>query len=136
MFKIESIGVAETSDLHLRSATDELLYDDKGKPLTVTVCGPGSKTYAKAAAAQQNKAIEKLKRKGKLDQSAEDKAREQACFLAAVTVSFNNFGYGSGLEGAEMFKAAYADTAIGFVAEQVGKHVGDWANFTKGSAKS
>ncbi|MDD2742325.1 MAG: hypothetical protein PHV02_08630 [Rhodocyclaceae bacterium] len=135
MFNLKTLAVADTSELHLRSATDELLYDATGKPLTITVFGPGSKAYAKAASAQQNRMIDKLKRKGRSEQTPEQKAQEQADFLASITVSFTNFEYGSGLNGFDMYQAAYADTEIGFIAEQVGKHVGDWANFTKTSAK-
>jgi hypothetical protein len=40
------------------------------------------------------------------------------------------------LTSAEMFKAVYLDTSIGFIAEQVNKAIGDWANFTKGSVKN
>ena len=31
---------------------------------------------------------------------------------------------------------AYEDPTIGFIAAQVGAHIGDWANFTKSSAAS
>ena len=50
-------------------------------------------------------------------------------------MSFNNFAYKE-LTGNEMFKAAYLDTTIGFISEQVNKAIGDWANFTQGSAKT
>lgn len=136
MFNIQALAAVETSDLHLRNADDELLFDANGKPVSITLYGPGSKPYAKAASARQNRMLDKLKRKGKVDQTAEQKAEEHADFLASVTVSFNNFEYGKGLSGVDMFRAAYADSKIGFVAEQAGKHVGDWANFSAGSAKS
>ena len=41
-----------------------------------------------------------------------------------------------GLTGRELFHAVYSDPSIGFIAEQVAKFSGDWANFSKGSAKS
>lgn len=135
MLNIKTLAVKETADIHLRNGDDELLFDKDGKPLTITVYGPGSKAYARAQADSQNRMIDKLKKKGKTDQSAEQKALEQAEFLAACTVSFNNFDY-EGLAGFDQFKAAYADPSIGFIAEQVGKHISDWSNFTTGSAKS
>lgn len=135
MFDIKSLAVKETNDLHLRNADDELLYDAEGKPITITLYGPGSKVYARAQAASQNRMIDKLKKKGKTDQTAEEKAQEQAEFLAACTVSFNNFAYG-GMSDPEQFKAAYADQSIGFIAEQVGKHINDWSVFTPGLVKS
>lgn len=131
---IRKFAVEETAVLHLRGAADEPLTGDDGKPITVTVYGPGSKTYARAQAAQQNRLIDKLKRKGKTDQSAEEKAREMAEFLAECTKEFSaNIEY-DGLKDAALFRAVYADTSIGFIAEQVGKHLGDWANFTTASS--
>ena len=40
------------------------------------------------------------------------------------------------LQGEALHLAVYADKTIGFIAEQVGAHLGNWANFTKGSAKT
>jgi hypothetical protein len=40
------------------------------------------------------------------------------------------------MEGAAYFRKAYEDPTIGFIAAQVGAHIGDWANFTKSSAAS
>ena len=42
----------------------------------------------------------------------------------------------AGLQGEALHLAVYADKTIGFIAEQVGAHLGNWANFTKGSAKT
>jgi hypothetical protein len=130
-FAVEEIGV-----LVLRDSSDEPMVGDDGKPMTVTVYGPGSKAHAKAQAANQNRMIDKLKRKGKTEQTAEEKVREQAEFLAECTKEFSaNIGY-DGLAGAALFRAVYADVSIGFIAEQVGKHIGEWGNFTKGSTKN
>ena len=65
-------------------------------------------------------------------------AKPEPEFLAACTVSFNGFAYppAKGLEGAAYFRKAYEDPTIGFIAAQVGAHIGDWANFTKSSAAS
>mgnify|MGYP003576920687 CR=1 FL=1 len=135
MFDIKSLAVKDTSDLHLRSADDELLFTEDGKPITITVYGPGSKAYAKAETAQNNRMLDRLKKKGKADQTPDEKIAEQAEFLAACTKSFNNFSYG-GLAGDEQFKACYSDKSVGFIGEQVGKHIADWGNFTQGSAKN
>lgn len=104
-------------------------------PMMVNVFGPGSKQYAKATAAQQNRVMDLLKRKGKTDQSAEDKARENAEFLADCTESFENVDY-NGLTGRELALAVYGDREIGFIADQVAKHLGDWGNFTKPSSQT
>lgn len=137
MSDIRKHAVAATSVLHLRDAADELMYADekKEKPQTVTLYGPGSKEFAQAQARNQNRLIEKLRKKGKPSQTAEDKTAESADFLADCTVSMSNIEYDK-LTGAELHKAVYSDVSIGFIAEQVGKYLGEWSNFTKGVATS
>jgi hypothetical protein len=134
---IRKFSVEPTARLHLRDAADELMYaDDKqSEPIAVTLYGPGSKQYAKAQAAQQNRMIDKLKRKGKTEQTAEDKIAETAEFLAACTAEFENIEYEK-LKGNALAIAVYSDSTIGFIADQVGKFLGEWGNFTKGSAKN
>jgi len=129
---IRTKAVQPTTILHLRDAADELMFDGE-KPVTVTIYGPGSKQFAKAQAAQQNRMLDSLKRKGKTDQTAEQKRAEQAEFLTECTASFENVSYGD-LTGAAMANAVYSDIEIGFIADQVAKHIGDWANFSKPSA--
>jgi len=133
MFDISKLAVNETTDIHLRGADDEPLFDENGKPMTITVNGPGTKSFAKAQSARNKAVLERFQRKGK--NKADTTLEESAEFLAAVTVSFNNFQYGE-MEGFDQFKACYLDTKIGFIAEQVNKELGDWSNFTKGSTKS
>ena len=138
MFDITTLAATDTSTLELVGGDDAPLFDEKGKRLSITVYGPGSKVYQRAQARQQNLIMDKLKKRGRMDQSAEEKALEQAEFLAACTVSFNGFAYppADGLEGQELFRKAYADPSIGFIAAQVAAHINDWANFTKSSAES
>jgi len=139
---IKKFAVDLTSRLHLRDANDELMYAEDGegrldllKPITVNLYGPGSKQYAQAQARQQNRLIDKLKRKGKTDQTAEQRVEEQAEFLSGCTASFENLEYDQ-LQGEALAKAVYSDASIGFIAEQVGKQLGDWANFSRASTKT
>lgn len=138
MFDITKLAATETSIVELVGGDDAQLYDDKGKRLSITVYGPGTKVYQRAQQRQQNQLMDKIKKRGKMDQTAEEKLAEQADFLAACTVSFNGFAYppADGLEGQELFRKAYADPTIGFIAAQVAAHINDWANFTKSSAES
>ena len=124
---IRTKAVAQTGHIELRDANDELM-----EGVAVTVYGPGSKQYAKAQAAQQNRMIDKMKRKGVTNQTAEQKAAENAEFLSEVTVDFEGLEY-DGLEGHALAMAVYSDVTIGFIADQVAKFVGDWSNFSKGS---
>lgn len=138
MFDITKLAATETSIVELVGGDDAPLYDDKGKRLTITVYGPGTKVYQRAQQRQQNQLMDKIKKRGKMDQTADEKLAEQADFLAACTVSFNGFAYppAEGLEGEALFRKAYADPTIGFIAAQVAAHINDWANFTKSSAES
>jgi len=138
MFDITKLAATETSIVELVGGDDAPLYDDKGKRLSITVYGPGTRVYQRAQQRQQNQLMDKIKKRGKMDQSAEEKLAEQADFLAACTVSFNGFTYppADGLEGQDLFRKAYVDPSIGFIATQVAAHINDWANFTKSSAES
>jgi hypothetical protein len=133
MFEITSLAAKDTFTHPLVNANDEPLLDAAGKPLSVTVYGPGSKPYQKANAERTQRMMKRLQRKGKLEMSAEEQARENAAFLAACTVSFNGWSYKA---DPAAFEAAYADPSIGFIADQVSKAIGDWANFSQTSVSS
>lgn len=133
MFDISNLAVNSTAIVDLESPDGEPLTNADGEVLTVTVYGPGSKQFQKASGVRNRAILDYVRKGGK--KMKEDEQRElDADFLAACTVSFNGFGY-KDLTGAEMFKAAYLDPAIGFISEQVNKAIGDWANFTKQSQK-
>lgn len=129
MFDISNLAVNSTAIVDLESPDGEPLTNQDGETLTVTVYGPGSKQFQKASGVRNRAILEYVRKGGK--KMKEDEQRElDADFLASCTVSFNGFGY-KDLTGAEMFKQAYLDPAIGFIAEQVNKAIGDWSNFTK-----
>jgi len=134
MFDISALAVKETALVNLEAVDGEALLDADGKQLSITVYGPGSKAFQKATAVRNRAILEYVKRGGKKMKDGEQRELD-AEFLASCTVSFNNFKY-QDLTGFEMFKAAYLDTAIGFISEQVNKAIGDWANFTQESAKT
>jgi len=127
MFEITSIAAKDTFTLDLVGPNDAPLKDDAGKPLSVTIYGPGSKPHQRAQAVRTQRLMDVMAKRGKVKLSAEDQLRENATFLAACTVSFNGWEYKG---SADAFEAAYADPAIGFIADQVSKAVSDWANFT------
>ena len=142
MSDIKKYRVEPTTRLHLRDARDELMYAEKEdgtnnetKPMAVNIFGPGSKQYAKAQTDRNNRMIDLLKKKGPSERTPEQERREQADFLAACTQSFENIDY-DGLTDAALFRAVYNDIEIGFVAEQVAKHLGEWANFSTKPTRS
>jgi hypothetical protein len=72
---LNDIGkVKETTDVELlHPATGEVLLNDDGTPMTITVHGPYSSTYKATSHAQQNKRLMKAQRTGgKLNLSAEE----------------------------------------------------------------
>lgn len=134
MFDISKLAVKETSVIELESPDGEALMNDAGEAISITVYGPGSKQFQKAQGVRNRAILEYVRKGGK--KMKDDEQRElDADFLASCTASFNGFAY-KDLTGYDMFKAVYLDPSIGFIAEQVNKAIGDWANFTKGSAKT
>jgi len=132
---IKSKAVLEVGRLVLRDSSDEVMVTPEGKEVAIIVYGPGSKPFAKAQAAQNSRMLDKLRRKGKVEQTAEQKTAEAAEFLTDCTKEFENIEYDD-LSGRELFRAVYSDITLGFIADQVAKFIGDWANFTKGYTKN
>lgn len=132
---IKKFAVEPTKKLHLRDAADQLMYADENKtlPMCVNLYGPGSKQYARAKAAQNARIMEKIKRKGKIEQTAEQSAAETAEFLSACTESWENVEYEQLIQTQALSMAIYSDESIGFIADQVAKELNEWSNFTKPS---
>lgn len=128
---IRKFAVTPTSTLHLRDAADELMYadGDRSRPMQAVLYGPGSKQYKAAQAASSNRMVERMKKKGKADQSPAEQAQQTADFLTACTKSLDNVEFDK-LTDEALFLAVYLAPEIGFVAEQINKHILDWANFT------
>lgn len=136
MFDITSKKVVETGLVLLNDAEEVPLIGEGGQQCAIEVYGPGSAEYARAEAKRSNKAVDRLKRKGKAKASAEEQRAEAADFLADITIGLKNFSYPPAGEatGREMFRQIYMDRSIGFIADQVQAYVGDWGNFTARSA--
>jgi hypothetical protein len=134
MFDISKLAVNETSIIELETPDGDSLLNDEGKPLSITVYGPGSRKFQQAQSVRNRAVLEFVKKGGKKMKDNEQRELD-AEFLASCTVSFNNFVY-KDFTGSEMFKQAYLDASIGFISEQVNKAIGDWSNFTQPSAKA
>lgn len=135
MFDITTQSVDDTAVIHVKNAAGELLYADaeRSKPVQITIYGPGSKAYGLVESRQSSRAVKRMQdNDGKISVAPfEERLRETAEDLAAITVRFTNFTYppAEKAEGAELFTAVYADPKIGFIAKQVAKFVADWGNF-------
>lgn len=131
---IRKHAVEETSVIHLRDAADQPLFEtvgDEAVPVEIVVYGPGSKQFAKAQAAQNARVTERIRRKGKfVAPSAADTAEETATFLSTITKEFRHIEVDD-LRGEALFKSVYSDSSLGFIADQVRQHIGEWSNFTK-----
>jgi hypothetical protein len=132
MFDIASIEVSDTTDIAIMNpSTGEPLIGEDDKACTVTVYGPGSKPFKAAQSVASNRAMKRVRAKGRnAETTPDEEAAATASFLSAITVSFNNFNYGGSGEP-EAIRRAYADPKMGWLTEQVNAGAGDWAAFTK-----
>ena len=138
--KISKFALAPTSILHLRGPDDALAYADEARtmPLQIELYGPGSTVHAEALAWQQNRMVEMLKKRGKVEQSATEKADNRAEFLSRVTKAFINFGGHDdmGTTNKADFHSAYANVEMIIIPRQVESHLDETANFIPSSATS
>lgn len=132
---LKNFAAADTAEIELLDGQRSPLLTQDGKPVTVTVYGPGSKQMAAAIARSQARQAKLQRiRKGR-EATPEERTAEAAELLADITVSMAGIEY-DGLQGREMFTAIYNDTTLGFIFEQVNRASVDWANFTTPSSKS
>lgn len=135
LFEITTLAVKDKIVFDLNNANDKPLFNAAGERLSVTICGPGTKLYSKAHAVRAQRMMDRAisTRRGRaVSEDAED---DDAEFLAAITTSFNGWGY-KGANDPKAILAAYKDRTIGFIADQISKAVGDWANFLKSGIES
>lgn len=141
-FDIATQAVEETTIIHLKNAAGELMFADSERklPVQIEIYGPGSTAYGVNEARQNARQTKRFNdNEMKLtSQDHEEQVQETADDLASVTKRFINFGYSPAgtAQGAELFRAVYADTKLGFVAKQVQKTLRDWSAFKKGSETS
>lgn len=132
---IKTKAVAATTFLHLKDSGDNAMYADDAKqlPVGVTIYGPGSKEFQQAQVKVNNRAVARLQKRGKFEQTVEGKLKEQAEYLADITESFQNLAYDK-LSGRQLALAVYGDPSIGFIGDQVAEHVKEWGNFSETSS--
>lgn len=132
-FDITKKRAAETAKIELTDGDGAALLDDNGNRLSVTICGPGSKTWRQADAERSRKqAVRAEKNPRKIASAIADHREEDEIeFLTAITVSFNGWVYpGEYASQRDMFKAAYSDDSIGFIRDQLSKEGNDWTAFS------
>ena len=134
LFEITAVRANDTADIKLNNADGELLIGRGGAQLSVTVFGPGSKQYAKAQAARNQRLMARMAKRGNsaAKLTPDEQTAEAAAFLADCTKSFNGWAYNG---DPAAFEACYADRPLGFIADQVQAGINDWGNFSSGSSK-
>ena len=137
-FDITRKRAAETAVIELTDGDGAPLLDDDGKRLTVTLCGPGSKTWQQADAERSRKmSVRAEKNPRKIASAISDHRKDDEIeFLIAITVSFNGWTYpGDYTSNRDMFKAAYSDDGIGYIRDQLSKEGNDWSAFSQTTPK-
>lgn len=135
MFDIMKEAASDTADLELNDKKGQPMLDKDGNRVSITICGPGSKTHSQAKAESRRRARARAeKANGNVFAALDNSEDDELHFLSTITVSFNGWefphpGEGKWKSKQEMFKAAYAEQKIGFVREQVERFQADWGNF-------
>lgn len=138
LFNIAALAVASTAVIHVKDASGQPAYADAERklPIRIHLHGPGSDIAGVVESRQSARALKRYQENdGKMTAaSPEERLAETAADLATLTARFENFTYGDGeLTGEDLFRAVYADPALGFVTKQVVKFFGDWGNFSGAS---
>lgn len=133
---VSTLKVADRAAIHVKSATGEPLYEGD-KPVRIILHSPGSRAHAAVESRQTARAVRRHnENEGKLAAfTAEERLRESAEDLAAVTVRFEGLTCGD-LQGPALFEAVYGDPALGYITNQVTKALKDWGTFGKASASA
>lgn len=133
---LKKFALVATVAHQLRDGNDEPMFadgpdgkPDESKPMIAHMFGPGTKKFANAKAAQANRNMDRYKKKGKSDLSAEDQTKDTAEFLAACTDRLENIEVDA-LTDKALFMAVYSDLEYCFIPAQLDKLLSDTANFT------
>ncbi len=131
-FNLQQLAINGTAEMPVCDAAGDPQFAADDLPITITFYGPGTKQFqrAKHAMEERNNARTLARMQGKTDnkRTAEDKVRERAEFLAAVTVSINNATVGD-KTGHDAALALYSDITLGHIADDADKFLADRGNF-------
>lgn len=125
---LANLVAVDTLDIEINDPrTGEPLVLEDGSVASVTVHSPGSKEFAAAKSEASNRAIKRLRSKGKTDTTPEEDLAATANFLTRITISFNGLRFGDA-DGKEMFRSVYMNPGLGWLTDQVNTGAGDWGN--------
>jgi len=137
MFDITKKRALETAKIDLTDGEGAPLLDDDGNRLSVTLCGPGSKTWQQADAERSRKQASRAEKNPRRIASTiiDHRRDDEIDFLVAITVSFNGWVYpGDFPSQKDMFRAAYADDSIGYIRDQLAVEGNGWSAFNRSAS--
>lgn len=138
MFDITTRKSRQTAEIELTDGDGSPLVDDAGKAISITLCGPASKTWQQADAERSRRQAQRAEKNPTKIASAiaEHRRQDEIDFLVAITVSFNGFEYpGEFASKADMHRAAYSDDEIGYIRDQASRAGNGWSAFTADKPK-
>jgi hypothetical protein len=122
--------IADTTFLHLKSADGQLMYDGPDrKRVGVRLHSPGSEAYVQIETKQTARMLKRLDdNDGKrVAMSPEERLEQTAEDLADITIEWENLTLGD-KTGRALSLGVYGNRKLGFIANQVAKHLADWGN--------
>jgi hypothetical protein len=141
-FDITRRRALETARIDLTEGDGSPSYDDEGNRLSVTICGPASKTHQQAEDERNRRQMQRAEKNPRkiVSAIADHKRDDDNNFLASVTVSFNGWEYphpdaangGRWASQRDMFLACYEDGGFAYIRDQIIKEVDDHTAFTPG----
>lgn len=136
MSNLKKYALQSVSILHLVDGNGDPMYADgpdgnvdKSRPMRAHLYGPGTRQFAAARVAQSNRNMDRIKKKGKTEQTVEESTNETATFLASCTARLENIEDGD-LAGRDLAMAIYSDLELCFIPTQIDRYIGETANFT------
>lgn len=126
--KVSGLALKDTYELQLKNpATEELLFDDEGKAVTITLYGKSSKQYRNAVTAMQNR---ELRRKFKKDSATAEQIQDESTGLLVACSATSTLEIdGVAVNDKDSFKQLYTDARFSWIRDQVDEALGDQSNF-------
>ena len=126
--KVSGLALKDSYELQLKNpVSDELLFDEDGKPVTITLYGKSSKPYRNAVTAMQNRELRRMHKKDV--RTAEQTLEESTSLLVACSATSTLEINGVAVNDKDTFKQLYNDPRFSWIRDQVDEAIGDQANF-------
>lgn len=126
--KAAGLALKDTYELQLKNpVSEELLFDDDKKAVTITLYGKSSKQYRNAVTAMQNR---ELRRKLKKDSATAEQIQEESTSLLVACSATSTLEIdGVAVNDKDSFKQLYTDVRFSWIRDQVDEALGDQSNF-------